>query len=176
MLQIAIIVSKAIRENLRQLRSICQKIAGDLLHELGLELRHLCSFVILTLSLLRQLATIGTIIEVIVRTNVTIVRLLSLVEIASSLLKLGLRIIERVAIFTASILRIKLRQLVLGKSRRLLVLHSDIDFHHVQCQLVLNILTYIVSILTMAIADAEVPQVLDLGEILHDKEVVLIRL
>lgn len=50
----------------------------------------------------------------------------------------------------------------------------DIHFHDVKCELILNILTDVVAVLTMAIAHTKVPQILDLGEIFDDKEVVLV--
>ena len=50
----------------------------------------------------------------------------------------------------------------------------DIHFHDVECELILNILTDVVAVLTMAIAHTKVPQILDLGEIFDYKEVVLV--
>ena len=65
---------------------------------------------------------------------------------------------------------------VLGHPQSFTLLQSDINLHDIKCQPILHILTDIVSILAMAITDAEVPQILNFGEVFDDEEVVLVRL
>lgn len=57
-----------------------------------------------------------------------------------------------------------------------MLFHIDINLHDVECQLVLDILGDEVPILSMAITDAEIPEILDFGEVFDHKEVVLIGL
>ena len=53
---------------------------------------------------------------------------------------------------------------------------SDINLHDVKSELVFDILTYHVTILTMPVANTEVPKIFNLGEVLNHEKVVLVRL
>jgi len=52
---------------------------------------------------------------------------------------------------------------------------SYINLHDVESKLVFDILTDHVAILTMPVANAEVPKIFNLGKVLDDKKVVLVR-
>ena len=56
----------------------------------------------------------------------------------------------------------------------MLVFHRYVNFHDIKCKFVFYILTDIVTILSMAIAHAKVPEVLDLSEIFNHEEVILV--
>ena len=57
----------------------------------------------------------------------------------------------------------------------LLFFHLNINFHNIEGELILNILTDIVTVLTVTVAHSEVPQILNFSKVLYDEKVVLIR-
>ena len=67
-------------------------------------------------------------------------------------------------------------QFVFSHFHRLLILVGNVNLHNVEGELVLHILADVVTILTMAIAYAKVPKILDFSEVFDDKEVVLVGL
>ena len=69
-----------------------------------------------------------------------------------------------------------IKHFVLCHPERLRLLQRDINLHDIECQPVLHVLTDVVSILPVAITDAEVPQILNFGEVFDDEEVVLVSL
>lgn len=66
--------------------------------------------------------------------------------------------------------------LLLGKSHRCLLSHLDVDLHDVEGQFVLAVLADIVAVLAVTVANAKVPKILNLCEVLDNEEVVLVSL
>lgn len=61
-----------------------------------------------------------------------------------------------------------------GDADGLLLFVCDVDLHNVKGELVFDVLAYEVTVLAVAVAYAEVPQIFNLCEVLHHEEVVLV--
>ena len=153
-----------------QICTICQQIACGALHDLRFELVEFSAALILTLTLLVELscgtATNTSIAEFSIVTPTSFIALLALIKRASSLLHPILRV-KAVVILT-------IKELIFGHFQSLLLFICNIYLHDVESELILDVLTNVVSILTMAITNTKVPQILDLGEVFDNKEVVLV--
>jgi len=80
----------------------------------------------------------------------------------------------RIVALIVRILVIAAKNLTFRQFQRNLLLMSDVDLHHIQRELIFDILGDIVAVLSVAITDAKVPKVFNLSEVFDYEEVVLV--